>query len=521
MQAIDSKRSSDANGARLGAAAAPAADRRSWQRLLTIARQPIAADTRAALARAWARVPERFRTSNQFLGRQYAGCGATIGAMPRCDFACVGCYLAENANDALPLPIEEVTEQLQHLRAWLGAGGNLQLTDGEVTLRPPGELISLVHTARTLDLVPMVFTHGDTFRRRPGLLERLMREGGLRELSIHIDTTMRGRRGYKQARGADPLLALRDEFAQLIAAARAATGQPLDVATTYTVTPDNLEAVPAVMDWLLHHPGVFKMISFQPVAPVGRTVDGLRGVAVDTLWQRIAEGLLGSRAAAAALHRDQQWFGHPRCSRFVQGLIVTQPGARPAFHPLVRGDDRRDQAAMTAAMRHFGGATVRNDTGLEAGVRSAALLARHPLFIARHALPWGWRLARRLDRRPLRLLWRWLRGRARLSYLNVVSHHFMGPAELHTPSGRERCELCVFKVAIDGELRSMCEVNALGMRERFYARSSPVADRVSSQRPPAMYASRVDARASAGVSPPAGGGPALSIDELGVGPRSP
>ena len=43
----------------------------------------------------------------------------------------------------------------------------------------------------------------------------------------------------------------------------------LDAATTCTVTADNLDGVPAVMDWMLHNAGVFKMISFQPVASVG------------------------------------------------------------------------------------------------------------------------------------------------------------------------------------------------------------------------------------------------------------
>lgn len=449
--------------------ATPQALAARWRRLLAIVRRPIAPDTRAALARAWARVPARLRVSRQFLGRQYAGCGATIGAMPRCDFACAGCYLNEHANEASPLPFAALVEQMSQLRAWLGDGGNLQLTDGEVTLRPTDELVALVRAARELGLVPMLFTHGDTFRRRPGMLERLMVEGGLRELSIHIDSTMRGRRGHKTAGGADPLLGLRDEFAALIRAARAATARPLDVATTYTATADNLGAVPAVMRWLLANPGVFKMISFQPVAQVGRTADGLGGtVSVEALWRRIAEGLFGDAGAVSVLLRDQQWFGHPECSRFVQGVIVGGVGEAPRFHPLVRGDDARDQAAMMAAMRHFGGATLRNDTPLEAVVRTAALLARHPGFVVRHALPWLWRTARRLDSRPGRLVWGWLRGRVRLSYLNLVSHHFMSAAELSTALGRERADLCVFKVAIDGELRSMCEVNAQGGRERFY-----------------------------------------------------
>ena len=439
--------------------------------LLAIARAPIPADTRAALAAAWQRLPGHLRTSNQFLGRQYAGCGATIGAMPRCDFACTGCYLGEGANRVPPLPLGEVAAQLDRLRGWLGESGNLQLTDGEITLRPTDELIAMIRHARAIGLIPMVFSHGDTFRRRPELLPRLVREGGLRELSLHIDPTMRGPRGERAGAPDDPQPALREELAALIAATRAETGRPLDVATTFTVTADNLAAVPTVMRWLLSRPGIFKTVSFQPIAQVGRTQPGLGGgVAVDALWRAITDGLCGTEAPDDALLRHEQWFGHPGCSRFVQGVIVSQPDAPPRFVVLTRADDARDRAAMDAAMRACGGATTRNDARAEAWVRSAALLGRHPRFLLRHALPWLWRLARRLDARPARLAWRLLRGRARVDYLNVVSHHFMSAAELATPLGRERRDLCVYKVAIDGELVSMCEANAAGRRAAYYAR---------------------------------------------------
>ena len=45
----------------------------------------------------------------------------------------------------------------------------------------------------------------------------------------------------------------------------------------------------------------------------------------------------------------------------------------------------------------------------------------------------------------------------------------MSAAELATPTGRERAALCVFQVPIGERLVSMCEVNALGVRERYYA----------------------------------------------------
>jgi len=150
------------------------------------------ADVRAALASAYACLPESCRGPTQFLGRHYAGCGATIGAMPKCDFSCVGCYLSADANRAKPRPLFEIKVQLQKLRSWLGPCGNVQITDGEVSLRDEPELIEIIAHARTLGLVPMLMSHGETFRRRPGLLESLMERGGLTELCIHIDTTQRG-----------------------------------------------------------------------------------------------------------------------------------------------------------------------------------------------------------------------------------------------------------------------------------------------------------------------------------------
>ncbi len=51
----------------------------------------------------------------------------------------------------------------------------------------------------------MVMTHGDNLRRQPGLLERLMTEGLLTEVSIHVDITQRGRDGYPVPKSEDEL----------------------------------------------------------------------------------------------------------------------------------------------------------------------------------------------------------------------------------------------------------------------------------------------------------------------------
>ena len=63
---------------------------------------------------------------------------------------------------------------------------------------------------------------------------------------------------------------------------------------------------------------------------------------------------------------------------------------------------------------------------------------------------------------------RLLSGRAQAHHFNIVSHHFMSAADVESPLGRERLDLCVFRVPVGEHLLSMCEVNALGVRDRFY-----------------------------------------------------
>ena len=416
---------------------------------------------RAALAAAWARLPESLRGPTQFLGRHYAGCGATIGAMPQCDFACAGCYLGEDANRAKPHPLTEIRRQLRQLREWLGPAGNVQITDGEVSLRNEADVIEMIRYAREIGLVPMLMTHGETFRRKPGLLERLMVEGGLTEVSIHIDTTQRGRRDrFAEARTEIELDPLRAEFAERIRTARRTTGRRLEAASTVTVTRENLDGVPGIIRCLLANADAFKMVSFQPLAEVGRTDRSLRGVAPDELWRRIAEG-----TADPEIGRGEGWLGHPACSRFVQGLAVKRgPTGSPRLFPLYRRDQPDEMRVLNELLDRLGGTSFRLDGTGQAWRRLAGLAARHGGFALTRGLPQAWKLWRRM-------------GTLRANYFCIVSHHFMSAAETITPEGQERLEVCAFKVPINGKLESMCAVNALGLREEFYRNQKTTAAR--------------------------------------------
>ncbi len=442
----------------------------SLRRLARLVRHPVAPETKANLARAWARLPEWLRTPQQMYGRHAEGCGATIGAMPRCDFACTGCYLGEDANHIPALGLEEIKAQMRALRPKLGLGGNLQLTDGEVTLRPVEDVVELVRYAFEIGLIPMLMTHGDTFRRQPGYLERMVGEGGLTEISIHVDTTQRGRKGYKDAATEAELNPLRDEFAEMLRDVRKKTGVKIQAATTMTIDAGNLAGVPAVMRWLTRNADVFKMISFQPMAQVGRTLDGLGGgVDVEDLWRRIADGLYGENCDPQRLLKGQMWLGHSACNRYVPGYVVRKPGREPEFHPARRADDAFDVMINEKFWERFGGLSFRADTKLEAIARAIGVLANCPDLVVHYAGRFLEHMLTRFDAaRPFRFFAQWATGRARVNGLLIVSHHFMSEQEVTTPKGRERLELCVFHVPIGDRLVPMCEVNAMGVRDAYY-----------------------------------------------------
>ncbi|MEE8116968.1 MAG: radical SAM protein [Gemmatimonadales bacterium] len=440
-------------------------------RLWRIFREPVPLETHRRLELSWARVPRRLRTRQQMLGRSSNGCGATIGVMPRCDFRCTGCYLSTDANRVPGLSLDDVKRQLDRLRAHLGERGNLQLTDGEVLLRPEQEVIEIVRYARGIGLEPMLMTHGDGLRKRPGLLERLMIEAGLEEVGIHVDTTQRGRAGsaYRLATDENELEPLRDEFAALLRCARERTGRPMRAAALMTITRDNLAGVPGVIHWVQRNADVFRMISFQPVAIVGRTRRGLGTIRADDLWEKIFEALAPSGYPVDRLRGARMWLGHPDCNQHLVGLVSRQHGARPRFHPIRAPDDPVDTEVVDTILDRFGRVSFKGDGLPEKVARIAGLAVRAPALAATRAGPFARHWLRRFDvERPWRFVGRLVTGRASVHQLTIVSHHFMSTAEALTPRGRERMELCVFHVPVGNRMISMCEANALGLREQLY-----------------------------------------------------
>lgn len=435
--------------------------------------EPVPAETREILRNTNKNLKKEFHTRIQYLGLQYAGCGATIGTMPRCDFACRGCYLNDTANTTPAESIEGVKQQLRVIREWLGEGGNAQITDGEVTLLPIKDLLEIVRYAREIGLVPMLMTHGDNFKKSPELLHRLVNEAGLSEVSIHIDTTQRGRKGkqYKYATSEQVLTPLRDEFAEMIRTVRRKTGKPLEAATTVTVTQKNIEQIPEIIHWVNNNADAFKMVSFQPLAQVGRTDKKLNGISTtENLWNQIGIGLNSEFNANDNLNNHLGHFGHPDCTNFLQGLVLKENNKPAKFHPLFRSDDTQALDLLKQFSDQFGGVSFRLGSKWDKFSRILGLLLKNPKFIIISVLPFAWQNFSNLHSRgPMNLLLLLIRNKAKISYLNIVSHHFMSRQEIETSLGQERIDACVFKVPINGNLTSMCEVNALGIREKYYA----------------------------------------------------
>ncbi len=261
----------------------------------------------------------------------------------------------------------------------------------------------------------------------------------------------------------------------MIRDAQRTTGLPLRAATTMTVTRDNLDGVTDVVRWLTRNTDAFRLISFQPIAQVGRTEDGFGGgVSVEALWDRVADGV-GVDGGSARMAELGVWFGHEACNRMVNGVLLSHDDGRTSFHALRDAQNATDRKVVDGFLARFGGISFRLDSPAQAMARGLGVLAQSPWFIGRSVAAWARQWSRRADLAAanggsaIRGALRIARGKTRLTPLVLVSHHFMSREEIESPVGKERIAHCVFTVPINGQMMSMCEVNALGIREHYYA----------------------------------------------------
>ena len=428
------------------------------RRLARELREPRSGERRELCRQRWDSLPDELRTAQQAAGRVHVACGATHGVLERCNFACTSCYLTSIANRVPKLPFEEVREQLDLLRRNLGPMGKVQITAGEVTLLEPQELGRIVAYARKIGLDAMVMTNGQRFSDEPDYLLTLVRDHGLRKVAIHVDGTQRGRTGFQVGNDEAAQRPVRDHFASLIRETRRRSGRRLDAAHTVTVTGDNLDQIPEIVDWTLANHDAFRMVSFQPVAEVGRTRDrGNTTVSLDTVWSRICTAL------GRPLNRKALQFGHPACN-IVCPLFVVTLGDRNEIVECAPVGDRRAAAIVGRLLDAVGGLDPLGAAPLRGALRLTSVLLRNPGLLAStavYSLIRGWRERRLLGSIAARLLT--LRG-IRVRPWVLVVHAFMSEEELSTTAGQERLDACVFRVPVDGRMVSMCELNGTDLR---------------------------------------------------------
>lgn len=425
--------------------------------------RPEMQDERNAAQSVWEQLPDHLKVRDQALGRHSAGCAATYGVMEACDFKCTACYLADTANSTPPLPFDEVRSQLDAIRAHLGPWGNTQITAGEVTLLPCDDLVRILQYCQEVQLSAMVMTHGQNILRDPAYLERLVVEGGLAKVSIHIDTTQKGRLGLRARDREVDINWIRDAMANLVRQTRKRTGRPLAAATTYTVTERNFDEIPTVMDWCMENADAFRMISFQPTADVGRNRETEQVGKRDALWSKVCEGV------GVELRGDAFKFGHPKCNSvslmFVakyekDGQMVRQ------VMPVTRPDNDQDKDFFESLFNNaFEGFCPDGESPAVVLARLFGRIRRSPSMAFR--IP-AFSLGRVLEERA------WVSDflkavvtgkRWSLNPFVVIVHNFMSAHELDTPEGQERLQACAFKVPVDGRMVSMCELNGTDLRK--------------------------------------------------------
>lgn len=419
-------------------------------------------NTESLLQNRWESLPESLKTPHQLLGKAAIACGATHHVMEQCNFSCTCCYLGPEANKTKPLPFEQVKEQLDHLRATLGLNGKVQITAGEVTLLPLEDLGRIVKYGRSIDLDLMVMSHGQRFIEEPEYLKSLVQDYGLRKISIHIDTTQRGRPGTRGIDSEKQLHDVRDKAAELIRWVRKETSLPLHAASTVTVTNQNLEGMTDVMEWFFKNADAFRLLSFQPVADVGRTRKRYSSAILNSeLWKHIF------MAAKRSFNPQPILYGHPKCNNIVPLLAIATKNDYIIFEGL-RKDNQEDQNMFAEAMQHFARKIDWSRHWIENTPFILTTFLHNPSFLFR-SCKWGIKRIKAeipLLKKLLNNCWK-ARSLPNIRPFLLVVHNFMSPDELNTEEGKERLDACSFKLPVDGEMISMCEMNASGLRERI------------------------------------------------------
>ncbi|MCZ2402522.1 radical SAM domain-containing protein [Paenarthrobacter sp. Z7-10] len=323
----------------------------AFLRRIELATRPIHPESRTALARRWAELPDHVKTPGQLLGKAAVGCEGTHGVFPKCNLTCSPCYHSADANKVRvdgSHTVRAVRDQMEYLRSVRGPRAHAQLIGGEVSLLPAQDHAAALLAMRANGREPMSMTHGD-FDYQYLLDVALDGDGkprfGKVSFAAHFDSLMRGRRGAVRPHSEAELNPFRARFADMFVDLKRDYGISSYIAHNMTVTPSNVDQVEEVTRAVLEMP--YDMLSFQPAAYIGddrRWTEDFGDVTIDAVWSRIEAG------AGQRLPWQGTQFGDVRCNRTSVGLRV---GA--AFTPLLDPEDPADLAARDRVLEHFGG----------------------------------------------------------------------------------------------------------------------------------------------------------------------
>jgi hypothetical protein len=342
--------------------------------------------------------------------------------------------------------VGEVTRQLAFFLEKRGPGQYAQLIGGEVSLLPPEDHAATLEVMRTHGRMPMSFTHGDfdyDYLKHLALRPDGSRRFKFLSFAAHFDSMMVGRRGLERPTNEEELNPYRARFCAMFDRLEREQGVRSYLAHNMTVSPENLEAVPAVIRD--GHKMGFRMFSFQPAAFLGnedRWKEDFRQITDEDVWARIEEGA-GTRLPYKAIQ-----FGDLRCNRVVWGLYV---GDR--YVPVLDDEDPEDLAARDLFFKAFPGSFL--------FVARPIMIARVVRSVARQprVVPVGLRWVRRFVRRAGGV--GALRGGVRP--ITFVLHNFMDARDVGTAwdllqkgqvadnervrSTQERLQACAYAMA--------------------------------------------------------------------------
>jgi len=418
-------------------------------------------EKKALLLERWNSLPRELQTPNQLAGKTAVSCGATHHVMEKCNFSCTCCYLGADANKTEPLPFSQVKKQLDIIRAEEGVAGKVQITAGEVTLLPLERLGQIVQYAISIGLDPMVMSHGQRFIEEPEYLVALVRDYGLRKVSIHIDTTQRGRKGISTRATETDLHTVRDSFAELIRHVRKVTGKRLIAASTVTITESNVKDIESITRWFFQNADAFRLLSFLPMADVGRTRKTQNAIERDELWEQI------HAACGQTINHFPLQFGHRKCNNLIP-LLLARAGDQTIVIEGVRADNTSDKLMLSRAIDVIGSSINWGLPWQQNSGPFARILLKNPRFLLQTLIYGVGRIWSDREKILLFLRLAFTHGQApHLSPFLFIIHNFMSPGDLLTQEGKERLNACIFKVPVDGKMISMCEMNAAGIRAKL------------------------------------------------------